>query len=143
MSTSSVDDAIALLGKLNLRGEAPSHYVARHLLLSLGLALREASPRAQEWTQKAREAGDRAGERWGEAVQAELALACAEFAQCVDPRYLSLPNYDLEYTQAARARLEDRLVAARALGFEPGPRDQEILALADRVLETYRTGKKA
>jgi hypothetical protein len=73
-----------------------------------------------------------------EAVQAELAFACGEFAQCVDPRYLSLPSYDLPYTLAARERLADRLRAARELGFELAPREQEILRLADRVLEAYR-----
>ena len=31
-------------------------------------------------------------------------MACTEHVQSVDPRYLDLPNYDFEYTRAARER---------------------------------------
>jgi hypothetical protein len=71
----------------------------------------------------------------------ELTLACAEFAQGVDPRYLGLPNYDLEYTRAARRRLADRLQAAHELGFRLAPREAGLLELADRVLDQHLTGR--
>ena len=59
--------------------------------------------------------GERLGNRWHEAVGAELSLACAEHVHAVDPRYLDLPNYDFEYTMRARERLEARLIAAERL----------------------------
>lgn len=136
---SEFEKALGLLEEVVRRQGAPSHYVARHLLLALGEAIRNEEPRAAEWQERARRVGALAGTGWTEAVETELSLACAEFAQCLEPRYLSLPNYDLEYTRAARARLEDRLSAARALGLAPSPRDQEILTLADQVLEAHRT----
>ncbi len=129
-----VEDALANLERLVRAGHPPSHYVARHVLLALGLALRERPEACGPWLERARTAGREGADAWQQAVQHELALSCGEFAQCLDPRYLSLPNYDMEYTRAARARLEDRLRSARELGFEPEARDAEVLALADRVL---------
>jgi hypothetical protein len=84
--------------------------------------------------ERARAAAAGAGPAWSQAVQTELTLACGEFAQGVDPRYLSLPDYDLGYTRSARARLADRLRAAGELGFELSPREAQVLELADRVL---------
>lgn len=135
---SEVEKAIELLERVVRQGAAPSHYLARHLLLALGEALREGYAPALEHLERARQVGAAAGAGWAEAVQTELSLACAEFAQSVDPRYLTLPNYDHQYTLAARARLQDRLSAARALGFAQSTRDQEILTLADQVLEAHR-----
>jgi hypothetical protein len=135
--------ALELLEKLGKEGAAPSHYVARHLLLSLGAALREGGADRAPEVDRARRAGAAAGKGWWQAVEAELALALAEFTQSVDLRYLGLPNYDLEYTLSARARLEDRLRAARALGWEPTPRELEMLALADQVLEAHRARRSA
>ncbi|NOT29598.1 MAG: hypothetical protein HOP15_04010 [Planctomycetes bacterium] len=129
-----VEDALANLERLVRAGQAPSHYVARHVLLALGQALREGQEACGPWVERARTAGREGGESWRQAVQDELTLACGEFAQCLDPRYLNLPNYDREYTRSARARLEDRLRSARELGFEPSPREIEVLELADRVL---------
>jgi len=135
---SDVERALEVLERVVQQRGTPSHFVARHLLLALGAELREHTPQAGGWLERARRAGGMAGAGWTEAVQTELSLACAEFAQCVDPRYLSLPNYDVEYTRAARSRLEDRLSAARALGLTPGSRDLEMLDLADRVLDAHR-----
>jgi hypothetical protein len=129
---------LELLEGVARRGQAPSHYVARQVLLSLGRALREHElAEDAPLIEQARRSGERAGAAWSEAVQAELAFACGEFAQCVDPRYLGLPNYDLDYTRSARQRLADRLEAARVLGFELSPREQEMLALADQVLARH------
>lgn len=130
-----VEDALANLERLVRAGQGPSHYVARHVLLALGQALREQPEACGPWLERARTAGREGGESWRQAVQDELTLACGEFAQCLDPRYLSLPNYDREYTRSARARLEDRLRTARELGFGPSLRESEVLELADRVLE--------
>ena len=136
MSASEVEEALANLERVVRAGQEPSHYVARHVLLTLGRALREeAAASCSAWLERARAAGNAAGEAWGSAVRDELTLACGEFAQCVDPRYVGLPNYDFEYTRAARARLEDRLSSARELGFSPSPKEVEVLALADRVFE--------
>ena len=85
---SDVERALEVLEKVVRQRGTPSHYVARHVLLALGAALRERSPEAGAWVERARRAGDSAGAGWIEAIQAELSMACAEFAQCVDPRYL-------------------------------------------------------
>ena len=135
---SEVEKALARLEEVARQGAAPSHYLARHLLLSLGAALREGHQAPIEaWLERARRAGAAAGPRWSEAVQSELAMACAEFTQCVDPRYLSVPGYDRAYTRAARARLADRFSAARALELPPSERDQEMVALADEVWAAF------
>jgi hypothetical protein len=76
-------------------------------------------------------------------VDAELGMACGEFAQSLDPRFLGLPNYDLEYTRTARARLEDRLRAARALGFQLSPRETDMLALSDQVFVAFCADREA
>ncbi len=77
-------------------------------------------------------------ENWNQAVESELALACAEHIHAVDPRYLELPNYDFAYTLQARERLADRLRAARALGIEPSEALLEQVEAADRRLEPFR-----
>lgn len=140
---SDLEKALELLEALVRQRAAPSHYVARHLLLALGAALRSDATGIAALVERARRAGAEAGKAWEEAVLAELGLACGEFAQCVDPRYLGLPNYDLEYTRAARARLADRMRAAEALGFVPSPRDREMLELADQVLNAHQAGRSA
>ncbi|HEX6884248.1 MAG TPA: hypothetical protein VF530_12795 [Planctomycetota bacterium] len=135
---SELEKALQLLESLVRQRAAPSHYVARLLLLTLGAALRAEPAAAAAGVERTRRAGEALGEPWAEALRTELGLACGEFAQCVDPRYLDLPGYDLEYTRAARARLEDRLRAATALGFALEDRHREMLELADRVLEARK-----
>lgn len=145
MSAAEVEKALGTLEELARRGDRPSHYVARHLLLSIGAVLRARAPEEEvsRIMERARVAGRATEPGWGEAVRTELALACGEFAQCLEPRYLSLPGYDIDYTRAARSRLEDRLLAARALGFDLAPRDQGLLELADQVLAQFLAGKPA
>lgn len=144
MTARDLEDAVASLERLAQAGQRPSHYVGRHVLLTLGLALRTESPEAcAPWLARIRTAGESCAPAWGEAVQDELTLACGEFAQCLDPRYLDLPGYDVEYTAAARLRLEDRLRAAQALGFAPTPREAEVLELADRVWATLEKRRDA
>lgn len=137
-----LDQAIRSLEELARKKTAPSHYVARHVLLALGQVLRAEAPGScVALLERARAAGRAAGAAWDQAVQTELTLACGEFAQSLDPRYLGLPDYDLDYTRSARLRLADRLRAASALGYELTPREQEVLELADRVLASHTARK--
>jgi len=115
----------------------PDHHLAREVLLALGAALRDGSAgtgSAEPWLRRARAAGEALGPDWRRAVQAELSMACGEVVQGLDPRFVELPNYDLEYSRSARERLESRLLAAAELGFALETREQEMLALADRML---------
>jgi hypothetical protein len=134
----ALETALRSLEEAGRKGWIPSHYLAREVLLALGRWIREhgAAP-ADPWVGRAREAGRALGGGWTQAVAAELSMACAEFAQSVDPRYLDLPDYDLDYTLEARARLEDRLVAARELGSRPADREAEIVGMADQVLAAH------
>jgi len=133
--SAGLEAALTTLEGLAKREEKPSHYVARHLLIELGQALDQGE--AQAAIQRARAAAGPIAAAWRTAVETELSLACGEFAQSLDPRYLALPSYDLEYTRGARARLGDRLRAAEALGFALQPRETEVLALADQVFEAF------
>ncbi|MSR62002.1 MAG: hypothetical protein EXS08_06115, partial [Planctomycetes bacterium] len=141
MSAAEVEAAVAQLEELAKGGHKPSHYVARRLLLALGQALREERGGSSAWVARAQAASEAAGPTWRTEVQGELSLACGEFAQCVDPRYLALPTYDLEYTRAARLRLGDRLRAALELGFTLSERETDVLDLADRVLATFEQNR--
>ncbi len=133
-----LERAVRSLEELARKKTAPSHYVARHVLLTIGQALREEPPGScAALLERVRAAGRTAGPAWSEAIQTELTLACGEFAQSLDPRYLSLPDYDLDYTRSARIRLGDRLRAANELGFELTPREAEVLELADQVLASH------
>jgi len=141
MNATEVEAALAQLEDLARHGQKPSHYVARRVLLALGEAAREGLESTPTWLSRARAAGEAAGPAWRESVQSELSFACGEFAQCVDPRYLAIPTYDLEYTRAARQRLADRLAASVELGFALSERETEVLELADRVLAAYEQNR--
>ena len=106
--------ALADLEELARTGARPNRYHARALLLPYGELLLNGGDAAIDDAVDARlqEAATAVGEAWPEAIQAELALACAEHIHSADPRYFDLPNYDWDYTFAARQRLEARLVAA-------------------------------
>ncbi len=143
MTTRDLEEAVVSLEQLARAGRKPSHYVGRHVLLTLGQALRtEPAEACAPWLERIRAAGREAGAAWGEALQDELTLACGEFAQCLDPRFLNLPGYDFEYTSAARLRLGDRLKAAQLLGVAPSPREAEVLELADRVWATLEERRR-
>ena len=136
--SAKAEKAVASLEGLARRKGKPGHHLARDVLLTIGQAMREGGAGScAGLLERARMAGELAGPAWREAVQTELTLACGEFAQGVDPRYLGLPNYDLEYTRAARSRLADRLEVARELGFGLEPREAQVLELADRVLARH------
>jgi hypothetical protein len=146
VSRVSLPDAEKALGELEgsvRRDVPPGHHLARRVLLTLGDALRREPGTCGALVERARAAGRAAGKAWEQAVRTELSLACGEFAQGLDPRYLGLPNYDLDYTRAARERLADRLLAAAELGFHLPPREKEILGLADRVLAMHLARREA
>ena len=112
-------EALDELSKLGPKGPRPDRYHARALLVPLGrLGLEHGAEAAAVHIDRARQVLTPLGPAWVEAVQGELALACAEHVHAVNPRYLSLSNYDFDYTLAARARLAARLWAAGALGIE-------------------------
>ena len=76
-------------------------------------------------------------EDWQKAVAEELGLAAEEYSLSVDPKYLSLPNYDFDYTERAREMLECRLRAAEHLGFGLPEGLQGRIQRADALLEPY------
>jgi hypothetical protein len=122
---------------------APNRHDVRIVLVSLGERILDRGMEDEGPTiDRARRVIAQIEAQWLAAVRDELSLACAEHACSADPRYVSLPNYDWDYALAARARLEARLVAARALGFEIPPGVTEIIARADRALEPHRRGRR-
>lgn len=131
--TAALETAVAELEAAARRGRKPDAYLARPLLLALGEQLR-ADGAVAELLARAKTAAVALEPAWTRAVQDELTLAIGEFAQCLDPRFLDHPDYDMQYTQAARDRVADRLRAADALSVEVASRDSEVLALSDQVL---------
>ena len=111
----------------------PDRYHVRSLFLPLGARLMELGPRSEELApaiERARNLKERLGKPFALAVLDELSLACAEHVHAVDPRYLSLPNYDFEYTVEARDRLSARLLAAEVLELEL---PETLLAAVERA----------
>jgi hypothetical protein len=121
------------------RRERPNNHHARALLLALGEGLHELGAEALGPELVARTAAliGRDEEAWQAAVAREVELAAWEYDQSVDPRYLAQPDYDLDYTLAARDRLELRLLALEPLGFEP---PAELLEKIDRADERLERG---
>ena len=139
---SELEAVLRTLERVARNGQWPSRQLAREVLLALGAWMRESGSDATP-LERVRKAGRALSTRWDEVVRAELSLSCAEFVQSVDPRYLGIPNYDRDYTRAARARLEDRLRAAGALGFALDAKEVEMLALADQVWSAHLQGTAA
>lgn len=146
---SSPDDLELPLSELESwmrRRKAPTRHHARALLLAIGghlLAGREEElvPALQRLS--AIVAPDPGS--WQKAVADELLLACTEFIQSVDPRWLDHPRYDFGYTVAARADLEARLRAAEELELSPGEDLLDRVARADALLEPHlrrRSGRE-
>jgi hypothetical protein len=128
------------------RRKPPTRYHARAVLLAIGGRLlagegSELAPALQRLASTV--AAD--PERWRKAVSDELLLACTEFVQSVDARWLDHPRYDFHYTVAARADLEARLRAAEELELSPSEDLLDRVARADALLEPYlrrRAGKE-
>jgi len=116
----------------------PDRYLARALLVPLGLLVIEGSLEGLEPTlDRVARAAAKLGEPWTEAVVEELRLASAEYVLSVDPRSLDLPDYDFRYTVEARERLEARLVACDLLSIALPPELAGRVRAADEILEPY------
>jgi hypothetical protein len=63
--------------------------------------------------------------------------------QSADPRFLSHPSYDFDYTLLARERLEARLVAAEALGHPPRAELLARMRRADALLAPYLRSRES
>lgn len=141
----ALEKALRHLADLRRRERRPERRDVREVLVGLGELLLRGEPSAASRLEEARPllVGWRAG---AEAVASELALACAEHVHSVDPRYLELPGYDLDYTLAARERLRARTSAAGALGIPVPPALERAVAEADGRLEAFlarRSGRRA
>lgn len=132
-----LDRAIEDLGKLIRGRHGLTRHVARALLVPLGKLLNEAPESAQERLGRLSELVAQARPDWEKVVKEELALACSEYVQSVDPRFLDHARYDFAYTIAARERLEARINAASA--FDLGPEEGHLQAVvrADTILEPF------
>lgn len=117
MTNAPETDLEAALRALETAGKTPpGRWEARAILVPLGLLLQARGREAlSDALQRLEEALNDHRDSWRKAVEEELSLACAEHIQGVDPRYLSLPNFDWDYLMEARERLEARKVAAEAL----------------------------
>lgn len=136
-----LEDSLRALEQLGRKGDRPSHFLARAILLGVGAELR-ASGSSERTLQRIRTATEPIAAAWREAVALELSMAIAEFAGSVNPRYLGLPDYDRGYTERARALLEDRLRAAAALDVRPSTRECQILEIADRVWADHNASER-
>ena len=128
-----LEDALALVREALAKRQPLNRYHARAVLLPLGAELARAAEAAgRARVERLRELLRPVAAGWSQAVQDELEMAVAEFVKSVDRRYLTRPDYDFEYTLEARARVEDRLRAMRALEIEPGTEWLRDLERADR-----------
>lgn len=123
----------------------PNHHHARAVLIALGNLLLTGEDRVADAAVERLQGltGPRSGE-WRAAVEDELRLACSEYIQSVDPRYLDHPRYDFEYTIRARHKLEARLRAAERLDLPVGEELLDAIVRADASLEPHlrrRSGK--
>jgi len=136
---SELDQALQLLKESTVAGQRPNRYHARAILLPLGAGLAaESAGVASAALKQIAAATLPVQEAWREAVEDEIEMAVTEFVHATDPRYLGRKDYDLAYTLEARARVEDRLRAVRALGLVPDPTMIRQLAQADQRLEARR-----
>ena len=118
-------------------GGRPTRHHARSVLVALGSVLRSRSPLGQEALRRIETAVAPIRGAWLASVREELELACGEHCLAVNPRYLGRANYDFDYTLAARARLEQRIEAAAAIGVELAPDLREAVDRADEVLRAH------
>jgi len=114
-----VQQALEVLAR-RLQDRRPLHRQdVRPLLLPLGALLAgDAHELAADCLERVRALTTPSAARFREAVDSELQLAAAEYVQGVDPRFLSLPGYDFEYTLGSREGLEARQLAAAEFGIQ-------------------------
>src|SRR5262245_32993961 len=105
-----VNEAIDAIQRSIERRKAPSRYAAREILVGVGTwILSGDESRVAAALARLAPAVEPDRTRWTNAVLEELTLAVTEHVRSTDPRYLTHPRYDLQYTVAARERLEARL----------------------------------
>lgn len=135
---SDLQAAVDELGRRTKAKEIPDRQLVRLAFLALGrVVLEEGEAAARPLARSLTAAAEPHGSRWSEAVESELSLAVAEHVHSVDPRYLSMPSYDFDYTVAARERLEARLKAAEVLGIGVSEVLLEQVAAADDRLQPF------
>lgn len=142
MSWKDDSDFLAALDALSQtssgrRRPQPTRYDARALLLPLGNAVCSEDPGIAEAIERVRSVVDTDRAGWLSAIEDELSLAVTEHVRSCDPQYLRLARYDFPYTIAARERLEARLRATEALGFDVPESLLGQIERADRTLAPF------
>jgi len=133
-----LEAALAQLEAESKRGRPLERGLVRRLLLELGALLDEQrGPEPQALVDRALAQLQPRAAEWSSLLRAELEQAAQEYDQCVDPRYLSRPDYDLAYTLRARDRLRARLLAAAALGTNLPEAVEKRVRAADERLAPY------
>jgi hypothetical protein len=112
------------------------HHAVRGILVPLGSLLLEGEDVTRE-VERIQRIAVELKEKWRNALEFELKLAVSEHVLSVDLRYLSLPDYDFDYTVQARERLEARLLAAEVLGFPASDDHLARVQQADATLEPF------
>ena len=124
--------------------EIPDRQLVRFAFLALGqIALEEGQVEARSIGSELKAAAEEHADHWSEAVSSEMALAVAEHVGGVDPRFLDMPSYDFNYTVTARERLEARLQAMEALGYEVAEELLDQISDADERLAPYLARRAA
>ncbi len=137
MSTELEEAVAALEGLASKKRPHPARHDARALLISLGTLALEGDSALKVVVARVHAATGKFSERWDAVAQEEMQLASAEYVTSVDERYLGMPDYDFDYTTAARQRLEARLAACTALGLELPEGMRKRIADADSVYASY------
>lgn len=128
--------ALARLEDLRRKKRRPERRDVRAALIPLGELLLSGDADGRQLAERARPS--LVGWAEGKAMaDSELALACAEHVHSVDPRYLGLASYDLEYVLDARERLRARMSAAEILGLSVPSALARAVGEADARLEAY------
>ena len=130
-----IEECLGELKQLAKKKAQPNRFHARALLMALGSLLLKEGDEVPESAQVLEAVKPFDG--WEKAVAEEMSLACTEHVQGVDPRFLSLPNFDFDYLVVARQRLEERFTALDALGLNPPEQLLDRVAEADRAVEPY------
>jgi len=131
--------AVAEIAARKLKKKNVTRFQARSLLIVLGEALLAEDATVREAIDLVRALVTESPEPWREAVDEEFSLAATEHVRSCEPRYLKMPQYDFEYTVAARHRLEARLRAAVEIDLPIDETLLEQIARADALLEPYLT----
>ncbi len=137
-----MEEALRAIQTLVGRSARPTRHDARRILLALGeLLLEGREAEAGQYAERLLAILTRVRAPWEGACREELALACGEHVQSVDPKWLQLPRFDFAYVVEARRRLEMRLRALERLGQDADEDWLDRVAQADQLLEPYLRGR--